>query len=123
MESISILISVILVAVLIIAILIRIIVRLKEQQNELISRKQSLSTKYGRISEQFMPFIEDYPYDPNCFRFIGDPIDGVQFNEDKIVFMEFKASGAKMSSRQKKIRQLVKEGKVTFEEFRIGINN
>ncbi len=119
MESTSILISVILIAILVIVILIRIIIKLKERQNELISKKQSLSTKYGRISEQFMPFIEDYPYDSNCFRFIGDPIDGVQFNEDKIVFMEFKTSGARMTSRQKEIRRLIKEGKVDFEEFRI----
>jgi len=81
--------------------------------------KQSLSTKYGRMSEQFMPFLESYPYDKNNFRFIGTPIDGVQFENDKIVFIEFKTSGSTMSTRQRAIRNLIKDGRIEFKEFRI----
>ena len=119
MEIVSILILVVVAAVAIIAILIRWVTKLKEKNNELVSRKQSLSTKYGRMSEQFMPFLEDYPYDSNRFRFLGDPIDGVQFNDEEIIFMEFKTSSSRMSRRQKEIRDLVEKGKVKFEEFRM----
>jgi len=84
------------------------------------SLRRSESTRYGQITEQFMPFISDYPYDSKQFRFLGSPIDGVQFEEDKIVMIEFKSAGSKLSTRQRKIRNLIKEGKVDFQEIRVG---
>ena len=83
------------------------------------SQKQSQSTKYGQITEQFMPWASNYPYDPAKFRFIGSPIDGIQFEQDKVVLMEFKASSSQMTSLQRQIKRLVEEGKVTFEEIRL----
>ena len=56
------------------------------------SKSQSQSTKYGQITQQFMPWASNYPYEPAKYRFIGSPIDGIQFEEDKVVLMEFKAS-------------------------------
>ena len=87
--------------------------------NEVISKKQSLSTKYGKMTEQFMPFLESYPYDEQNFRFIGSPIDGIQFENDKIIFVEFKTSDSRLTVRQKEIRDLVNKGKIEFREFRI----
>lgn len=81
--------------------------------------KRSLSTKYGRMSEQFFPFMKDYPYDEQNFRFIGSPIDGVQFEDDKIVFVEFKSAGSGMSQKQRRIKELVDKKRVEFEEVRI----
>lgn len=92
---------------------------LKLQLDELISKKQSLSTKYGKMTEQFMPFLETYPYDKQNFRFIGSPIDGVQFEKDRIIFVEFKAGEHQLSVTQKAIKELVDRGKVQFDEFRI----
>lgn len=89
------------------------------QIGELLSKKQSLSAKYGRMTEQFMPFLETYPYDKQNFRFIGSPIDGVQFEKDKIVLVEFKAGEHTLSTNQKAVKELVDKGKVRFEEFRI----
>ena len=68
------------------------------------SLRRSESTRYGQITEQFMPFISDYPYDSKQFRFLGSPIDGVQFEEDKIVMIEFKSAGSQLSTRQRRIR-------------------
>ena len=82
--------------------------------------KQSLSTKYGKMTEQFIPFLKEYPYDEQNFRFIGNPIDGVQFEDDKIIFMEFKAGDSKLSERQKRVKYLVEKKKIDFEEIRIG---
>ncbi len=81
--------------------------------------KRSQSVKYGKFSEQFFPFIKDYPYDSRGFRFLGSPIDGVQFNDDKIVFVEFKVGSSKLNSSERKIKELVDSKKVYFEEFRI----
>jgi len=91
----------------------------KARVRELQSSKQSLSTKYGQATEKFMPFMESYPYDKNKFRFIGSPVDGVQFEDDEIVFIEFKTSSSGLTGKQRKIRELVENGKIKFREFRI----
>jgi hypothetical protein len=82
-------------------------------------QKRSQSVRYGRLTEQFMPFLESYPYDPHDFRFLGTPIDGVQFTEDSIVLIEFKAAGSQLSNRQRAIKRMVEEGAVRFEIQRI----
>lgn len=81
--------------------------------------KQSLSSKYGKMTEQFMPFLKDYPYDPQNFRFLGTPIDGIQFEDNKIIFIEFKTSSSQLSPRQRQIAELVWNKRVEFEEHRI----
>ena len=93
--------------------------RNKEMLSDVNFRKSSLSSRYGKMTEQFMPFLKDYPYDPSNFRFLGSPIDGVQFEEDKIVLIEFKAAGAQLTSRQKQIAELVRQRRISFEEHRI----
>jgi predicted Holliday junction resolvase-like endonuclease len=74
---------------------------------------------YGKISEQFLPFLESYPYDSSKFRFLGTPIDGVQFEEDKVVFVEFKTANSKLSQRQRHIKELVEQKKVEFVEYNL----
>jgi len=86
---------------------------------EVAFSKNSLSSKYGKMTEQFMPFLKDYPYDPQNFRFLGTPIDGIQFENDKIVFIEFKSSNSKLSPRQRQIAELIWQKRVEFEEHRI----
>lgn len=68
---------VVIILVLIVYYLIKTNRSLRLDIQELISKKQSLATKYGKMSEQFMPFMKDYPYDSQNFRFIGTPIDGI----------------------------------------------
>lgn len=82
-------------------------------------QKQSLSTKYGKMSEQFMPFLDHYPYDPQNFRFLGSPIDGVQFEEDKIILIEFKTNTSRLSSKQQNIKALTESRRVSFEQITI----
>lgn len=93
--------------------------RNKEMLAEVSFRKSSLSSKYGKMTEQFMPFLKDYPYDPCNFRFLGSPVDGIQFEEDKIVLIEFKSAGAVLSPRQRQIAELVRNRRIGFEEHRI----
>ena len=81
------------------------------------SRQRSLSTVYGRISEQWFPLMDRYPYDSQSFRFIGTPIDGIQFEEDRIVFCEFKNNQSSLSPLQKQIKRLVENRQVYWEEF------
>lgn len=107
------------VLVVIVYALIRSNSNLRQSLSDLASSKQSLATKYGKMSEQFMPFMKDYPYNSNNFRFIGSPIDGLQFEDDKIVFVEFKTSNSSLSEKQKKIREMIKKKQVEWDEIRL----
>ncbi len=91
--------------------------RARSKLRDSLSKKQSLSVKYGRMTEQFMPFLKQYPYDEKNFRFIGSPIDGIQFEKDRIILMEFKTGNSRLSATQSRIKELVKKGRVYFEEF------
>jgi predicted Holliday junction resolvase-like endonuclease len=86
---------------------------------ELMSQKRSLHVKHGKVAEQFLPFMEHYPYDKSKFRFIGNPVDGIQFEDNKVIFIEFKTGQARLTSKQKSICELVNKGHVEFREFRI----
>jgi predicted Holliday junction resolvase-like endonuclease len=87
------------------------------QVEEELFRQRSLSSTYGRITEQWIPLSSRYPYDPQHFRFLGSPVDGVQFEEDRVVFIEFKANKSRLSESQKRIKKLVQEGYVYWDEF------
>lgn len=93
--------------------------RASARHAEVAFSKNSLSSRYGKMTEQFMPFLKDYPYEPSNFRFLGTPIDGIQFEDNKIVFIEFKTAGSQLTPRQKQIAELVWQKRVEFEEHRI----
>jgi predicted Holliday junction resolvase-like endonuclease len=87
---------------------------------KLLSQKKSSEVRVGKIGEHLAPFLTDWPFDSNNFRFIGTPIDGIQFNEDGIVFVEIKTGKSRLAKNQKNIKDLIEQGKVKFGVFRIG---
>ncbi len=91
-----------------------------EQLMALDSQKRSLSTVYGKTTEQFAPFMDRYPFNSQDFRFIGTPVDGIQFEEDRVVFVEIKAGrSAGLSPKQARIKRLIQDRKVEWFEFSI----
>ncbi len=120
METIEILAAAVFAAAIIMVFYYRSRARSLEAQLKDVSfQKQSLSVKYGKMTEQFLPFLETYPYDRQGFRFLGTPIDGVQFEKDKIIFIEFKAGSSQLSERQREIKHMVNGGRVEFRELKI----
>ena len=107
-----------LVLLLVIGVLAKRVRALSDQLSDADFQQRSLSTTYGKITEQWFPLMEQYPYDPQGFRFLGSPIDGVQFEEDRIIFVEFKANRSQLAKNQRHFRELVEAGEVYFEEFR-----
>lgn len=97
----------------------KIAVPLKKEKMEIEARKRSMSSLYGKITEQFAPFMKDYPYDAKKFRFIGSPVDGIQFEDDKIIFVEFKSAKSRLTPEQIKIKKIVEEKKVEWFNFEI----
>jgi predicted Holliday junction resolvase-like endonuclease len=106
-----------LLLLLIVIVLVFRVRGLSSKIDQLDHNNRSLSSTYGRITEQWFPLLKSYPYDPQDFRFLGSPVDGVQFNEDSIVFVEFKANKSRLSEKQRRIKRLVEEGHVYWEEF------
>jgi len=99
--------------------LLRKIGSLRHALEDISFRKGSQSVKYGKLTEQWIPFSEKFPFPSENFRFLGNPIDGIAFNEDKIVFCEFKTHTAGLSPKQKMIKELVENKKTEWLEFRI----
>jgi len=91
----------------------------KEKNKKVVSQRKSSEVRLGKIGENMAPFFKDWPFDPNKFRFLGNPIDGIQFNNDEILFIEIKTGKSRLSTSQKKIKQLIKEKKVAFATFRV----
>jgi predicted Holliday junction resolvase-like endonuclease len=92
--------------------------RLRRKVRELDGLKRSQSTRYGQTMEQFAPFLQDWPWDPKGFRFIGSPVDGIQFNADGVVFVEVKSATSRLSPVQQQVKQLVQDGQVEWREVR-----
>jgi len=91
----------------------------KTKYEKTLFHRKSSEVRLGKIGENLAPFVEAWPWDPKNFRFLGNPIDGIQFNEDEIVFVEIKTGKARLSRSQKDFRNLVKAGKVSFVTFKI----
>jgi predicted Holliday junction resolvase-like endonuclease len=92
--------------------------QLKQIHEELLHEHRSSNIKHGMSFEQLFPFMSTYPYHPRNFRFIGTPIDGLSFEEDKVVFIEFKTGKSSLSSLQQRIKELILRKKVEWKEIR-----
>lgn len=92
-----------------------------EQNKTIISQKKSSETKLGQVAEHLIPFIDGFPYNPSDCKFLGMPIDYVVFDFDagEITFLEIKTGKARESERQKKIKNMVKTGKVYYKCLRL----
>lgn len=87
--------------------------------SSLQSNQASITSRTGTVAEKLVPFLEACPFDPREMQFLGQPIDYIVFNEEKIVFIEVKTMKAHFSAKQKQIKKLVEAGKVEFMEIRL----
>ena len=83
---------------------------------------QSRAVLGGKFTEQMVPYLPDFQYDPTEARFIGSPIDLIVFpglasgDPEEIVIMEIKAGKtAQLTPQERKIRQLIEDGMVRWE--------
>lgn len=83
------------------------------------SQKKSSEVRTGLIAEQMAPFLEGFPYNPKNAVFLGRPLDFVVFDEDGVHFVEVKSGKAQLSSKQRRIRDHLRDKKVTFEVYHI----
>jgi predicted Holliday junction resolvase-like endonuclease len=87
----------------------------KKKYSKLLSQKKSSEVVLGQISEQLAPFLNTFPVDdPQNLAFLGMPLDYVYFGNDKIVFIEVKSGKSRLSTKQRRLRNLIRDGKVEF---------
>ncbi|VVB74291.1 Endonuclease related to archaeal Holliday junction resolvase [uncultured archaeon] len=112
-------IAIIIILIIALMLILKLFFSMKAEYNSLLFSKQSQSVKYGQLTEQWLPFSKNFPFNSQNFRFIGKPVDGVVFEEDKIVFVEFKTNKSHLSDSQKKVKELAKNKKVEWFELRV----
>lgn len=100
----------------------------REKNRVLLSQKKSSETRLGQISEHLVPFLAECKHDPKTMHFLGNPIDYVVFDFDQgsITFLEVKSGNSKPSKRQKTVKNIVKSGRIYYDEIRInekGVKN
>jgi predicted Holliday junction resolvase-like endonuclease len=85
---------------------------------------QSRSVLGGKFTEQMVPYFPDFKYDPTEVRFIGSPVDMIVFpglaggDPQEIVILEVKTGkSAQLTPQQVKIRQLIEDGMVRWDEI------
>jgi predicted Holliday junction resolvase-like endonuclease len=87
--------------------------------------QRSQAVTMGKVHEQLIPYLPDFPYNPKDVRFLGSPIDLVVFEGlaegrvERIVFVEVKTGGAGLTSRERCVRDVVQAREVEWAELRV----
>ena len=86
--------------------------------------QRSLAVTAGKVYEQLVPYLPDFPFNPKDVRFLGSPVDFVVFDGlsdgqvARIVFVEVKTGEAQLSGRERRVRDAVHEARVEWYELR-----
>lgn len=92
---------------------------LEEEKDDQEGYIRNCYKKFGRIFQYWVPFSKKFTQEErDNFVFVGQPIDGIIFKKDEIVFVEIKTNGAILTENQKRVRELVKQKKISFREVR-----
>ena len=87
--------------------------------------KQSRAVLAGQFSEQLAPYLPNFKYSPSEARFVGKPIDFIVFKgldakePEEIIFVEVKSGKSRNSIVENKLKNVIEQKKVRWEEYRI----
>jgi len=88
--------------------------------------RRSSAVVSGKVTEHLAPYLGRFPYDPKDARFLGTPVDLLVFDglshDDvrEIVFLEIKTGGSSLTTRERRVRDAVLAGRVSWKELRLG---
>ena len=95
----------------------------KAIRQDAILRSQAVTV--GKVVEQLIPYLPDFPFNPKDARFLGSPVDFVVFDGlDRgelrgIVFVEVKTGAATLSPRERQIKEILQARRVAWTELRV----
>jgi predicted Holliday junction resolvase-like endonuclease len=88
--------------------------------------RRSAAVTAGKVFEQLVPWLPDFAFDPRDARFLGSPVDFVVFDGlstgevRRVVFVEVKTASASLSTRERRVRDAILNGRVEWVEHRTG---
>jgi|TARA_B100001778_G_scaffold50455_1_gene37658 predicted Holliday junction resolvase-like endonuclease len=106
---------------------------LKNEVRHQKGRAQSAHSSKGQILEKWTPFLNhdeiDEAWKPQDWSFLGNPLDYVVWEwyqdkeknmaEGKVVLLDVKAAKSQLTTKQRRIRDLIKAGRVEWREIRL----
>ena len=87
--------------------------------------KRSSAVVSGKVVEHLVPYFGVFPYNPQDVRFLGAPIDLVVFDGlsegdlREIIFLEVKTNTSTLSTRERRVRDVIQARGVKWQELRI----
>ena len=99
----------------------------KERIKQSVDRslKSQRSVVKGKAWEQIAPYLPEFEYNPADARFLGDPVDYIVFSgmsddrEIEVVVIDIKTGKAQLKANQRRIRDAIKVGRVSFKTIRL----
>lgn len=94
----------------------------KQIREDAIFKSQAVTM--GKVTEHFIPFLPEFNFNPQDARFIGSPIDFVVFDGlsegdlRQITFVEVKSGGSTLTKRERWVRNVIQEGKITWKQVK-----
>lgn len=88
--------------------------------------RKSRAVNTGLITQDMAPLLPDWPYALKDTRYAGAPLDYIVFKGmddgevEKIVFVEVKSGGSKMTPRQRQIMKAIRDGRVEYVTYSPG---
>jgi predicted Holliday junction resolvase-like endonuclease len=92
-------------------------------REDAVQRSQAVTT--GKVHEQLLPYLPDFPFNPKDVRFLGSPTDLVVFDGlaeghgKRVVFWEGKTGGAGLTPRERSVRDAIQAREVEWLEVRV----
>lgn len=86
--------------------------------------RQSRAVTRGQIYEQLVPYLPGFGFNPKDAQFLGRPVDLVVFDGldegdlRRIVFIEVKTGDAKLTTRERLVRDAIREGRIEWSVIR-----
>ena len=111
----------IVVALLCVAVLLPLYTR--RVRREAVQHSKSVTR--GQIYEQLVPYLPDFQFNPKDAQFLGKPVDFVVFDGldegdvRRIVFVEVKTGASSLTTRERRVRDAIKRGRVEWAEIRV----
>jgi predicted Holliday junction resolvase-like endonuclease len=94
-------------------------------RRDAVQRSQAVTA--GKVSEQIVPYLPGFSFNPKDVRFLGSPVDLVVFDGldegdlRRVVFVEVKTGTSTLSPRERQVRAAVRAGRVDWEELRLDL--
>lgn len=95
-----------------------------EVRRDAVRRSQAVTA--GKVYEQLVPYLPNFPFNPRDVRFLGAPVDLVVFDGmsdgavRRVVFVEVKTGTSRLTERERQVRDAIEARRVEWAEVRRG---